>query len=141
VLDGMAHMALSDDGRGLALARIRQTAIERQLITPDAQLSDAELARLIMQAGFSTRKEVSNVSGRGVGMDAVLDFVTREHGRIELHFTGGEEGADFRPFQTIVMLPEQIVVEVDGIDVPYPTEAAGSGSGVTLAAESEPRVA
>ncbi|HEX2603122.1 MAG TPA: HAMP domain-containing protein [Oxalicibacterium sp.] len=140
VLDGMAHMALSDDGRGLALARIRQTAIERELITPEATPSDAELARLIMQAGFSTRKEVSNVSGRGVGMDAVLDFVTREQGRIELRFTGGEEGADFRPFQTIVMLPEQIVVEVDGIDVPYPTEA-GPNVGVVLAGEADPRVA
>jgi two-component system chemotaxis sensor kinase CheA len=140
VLDGMAHMALSDDGRGLALARIRQTAIERGLIAPETTPSDAELARLIMQAGFSTRKEVSNVSGRGVGMDAVLDFVTREQGRIELRFTGGEEGTDFRPFQTIVMLPEHIVVEVDGIDVPYPTEA-GQNAGVVLAGDADPRVA
>jgi two-component system chemotaxis sensor kinase CheA len=144
VMNGMAHMALSDDGRGLALSRIRQTAIEKNLITADAKLSDTELAHLIMQAGFSTRKEVSSVSGRGVGMDAVLDFVTREQGWIELRFTGGEEGADFRPFQTIVMLPEQIVVEVDGIDVPYPTEAgqvSEQASDSLLPAGSDPRVA
>jgi HAMP domain-containing protein/HPt (histidine-containing phosphotransfer) domain-containing protein len=144
VMNGMAHMALSDDGRGLALSRIRQTAIEKNLIADHARPSDLELAHLIMQAGFSTRKEVSSVSGRGVGMDAVLDFVTREQGWIELRFTGGEEGADFRPFQTIVMLPEQIVVEVDGIDVPYPTEA-GEGmehaSDGLLPAGSDPRVA
>lgn len=144
VLDGMAHMALSDDGRGLALARIRQTAIERKLIEADAPLRDAELARLVMQAGFSTRSEVSNVSGRGVGMDAVLDFVTREQGRIELRFTGGSEGDAFRPFQAVVMLPEQIVVEVDGIDVPYPTVAEQQGvdlATVVLPADHDPRVA
>src|SRR5690606_3987913 len=87
VMDGMAHMALSDDGRGLALARIRQIASERKLIAADATPSDAQTARLIMEAGFSTRSEVTDVSGRGVGMDAVLDFVAREHGQIDIHFT------------------------------------------------------
>ncbi|GGI54738.1 Hpt domain-containing protein [Oxalicibacterium solurbis] len=122
VMDNMAHMALSDDGRGLALKRIRQIAIDRHLITTEAAatMRDTDLARLIMQPGFSTRSEVTNVSGRGVGMDAVLDFITRDQGRIEIRFTDDAEGADFRTFQVIVMLPERVVVEVDGIDVPYP---------------------
>jgi len=120
VMNNMLHMALSDDGRGLALAHIRRTAVDKQLIAADAVLSDAELARLIMRAGFSTRSEVTDVSGRGVGMDAVLDFVTQEHGRIEIEFLDHAEGADFRPFQINVLLPENIAVEVDGIDVAYP---------------------
>lgn len=120
VMEDMFQMALSDDGRGLALHKVRQIGIEKQLISADQVLTDAETARLILQPGFSTRSEVTEVSGRGVGMDAVLDFVTREHGKVEIRFMDGEEGAAFRAFQIIVMLPENVAVEVDGIDVPYP---------------------
>jgi chemotaxis protein histidine kinase CheA len=87
VMDDMFQMALSDDGRGLALHKVRQIGIEKQLISVDQVLTDAQIARLILQPGFSTRSEVTEVSGRGVGMDAVLDFVTREHGKIEICFT------------------------------------------------------
>ncbi|RFB73132.1 MULTISPECIES: ATP-binding protein [unclassified Herbaspirillum] len=142
VMSNMLHMALSDDGRGLALAHIRRTAVDKQLIASDTVLSDAELARLIMRAGFSTRSEVTDVSGRGVGMDAVLDFVTQEHGRIEIEFLDHAEGADFRPFQINVLLPENIAVEVDGIDVAYPLpdvdQTAPAG---ILAASGDPQVA
>lgn len=120
VMEDMFQMALSDDGRGLALHKVRQIGIEKQLISVDQVLTDAQIARLILQPGFSTRSEVTEVSGRGVGMDAVLDFVTREHGKIEICFMDREEGAAFRAFQIIVMLPENVAVEVDGIDVPYP---------------------
>ncbi len=123
VMDNMLHLALSDDGRGLALHRIRQTAIDKQMIGADQVLSDAQLAQLIMQPGFSTRSEVTDVSGRGVGMDAVLDFVTREHGRIDIQFLDQAEGAPFRAFLINVQLPENIAVEVDGIDVAYPVPA------------------
>ena len=142
VMDNMLHMALSDDGRGLALAHIRRTAVDKQLIAADAVPSDAELARLIMRAGFSTRSEVTDVSGRGVGMDAVLDFVTQEHGRIEIAFLDHAEGADFRPFQINVLLPENIAVEIDGIDVAYPLpdldQTAPAG---IVAADGDPQVA
>lgn len=141
VMDGMAHMALGDDGRGLALARIRQIAMERKLIAADATPTDAQTARLIMEPGFSTRSEVTEVSGRGVGMDAVLDFVAREHGQIDIRFTDDLEGADFRAFQVIVKLPERVVVEVDGIDVPYPVAGQEQGSAALPSADTDPRVA
>lgn len=147
VMNGMLHMALSDDGRGLALARIRQTAIEKNMIAADEKLSDAELARLIMRAGFSTRSEVTDVSGRGVGMDAVLDFVSREQGSMEIAFLDQAEGADFRPFQINVLLPESIAVEVDGIDVAYPLPDAEQGTATTATTSAvagsgaDPRVA
>ncbi|WDZ94207.1 MCP four helix bundle domain-containing protein [Herbaspirillum sp. WKF16] len=141
VMGGMLHMALSDDGRGLALERVRQTGIEKNMITVDQALSDAELARLILQPGFSTRSEVTEVSGRGVGMDAVLDFVIREHGKIEIRFTDTAEGAAFRPFQIIVMLPESVAVEVDGIDVPYPVAGQEQPHPVQLPADGNPQVA
>jgi two-component system, chemotaxis family, sensor kinase CheA len=144
VMDNMLHLALSDDGRGLALARIRQAAIEKQMIGIDQVVSDVELAQLIMRPGFSTRSEVTDVSGRGVGMDAVLDFVTREHGRIEIQFLDHAEGADFRSFQVNLQLPENIAVEVDGIDVAYPVpsqETAAAAISFGLDASADPKVA
>ena len=141
VMDDMFQMALSDDGRGLALEKVRQIGVEKKLITIDQALSDAELARLILQPGFSTRSEVTDVSGRGVGMDAVLDFVTREHGRIEIRFTDTAEGAPLRPFQIIVMLPENVAVEVDGIDVPYPVGAHDTAMPQVLPHGGDPQVA
>jgi signal transduction histidine kinase len=141
VMDDMFQMALSDDGRGLALERVRQIGVEKNLITVDQALSDAELARLILQPGFSTRSEVTDVSGRGVGMDAVLDFVTREHGKIEIRFTDTAEGAPLRPFQIIVMLPENVAVEVDGIDVPYPVGAHEIATPQVLPQGGDPQVA
>ncbi|KAF1043370.1 MAG: Gliding motility regulatory protein [Herbaspirillum frisingense] len=141
VMDDMFQMALSDDGRGLALERVRQIGIEKKLISVDQALSDAEIARLIMQPGFSTRSEVTEVSGRGVGMDAVLDFVTREHGKIEIRFTDTAEGAAFRQFQIIVMLPENVAVEVDGIDVPYPVAGQEHAHAVHLPQGGDTQVA
>jgi signal transduction histidine kinase len=140
VMDNMFHMALSDDGRGLALQRVREIGIEKKLVSVDQALSDAEIARLILQPGFSTRSEVTEVSGRGVGMDAVLDFVTREHGKIEIRFADQAEGAAFRPFQIIVMLPESVAVELDGIDVPYPV-GEHAPAAVQLPQSGDPMVA
>ncbi|MGF6368547.1 two-component system chemotaxis sensor kinase CheA [Paraburkholderia sp. RAU6.4a] len=112
---GVDHHALqitiSDDGRGLALAKIRGAAIERGWIDADAALSDEAIAEMIFRSGFSTAQTVSEISGRGVGMDAVRDFVRREHGRIELRFTDDRRGADYRRFQTVVSFPEDWAVD------------------------------
>ncbi|MFP4891312.1 ATP-binding protein [Paraburkholderia sp. EG304] len=112
---GVDHHALqitiSDDGRGLALAKIRAAAIERGWIDADAALSDEAIAELIFRSGFSTAQSVSEISGRGVGMDAVRDLVRREHGRIELRFTDDRRGADYRRFQTVVSFPEDWAVD------------------------------
>ncbi|MGF6937213.1 two-component system chemotaxis sensor kinase CheA [Paraburkholderia sp. UCT70] len=112
---GVDHHALqitiSDDGRGLALAKIRGAAIERGWIDADAALSDEAIAEMIFRSGFSTALTVSEISGRGVGMDAVRDFVRREHGRIELRFTDDRRGADYRRFQTVVSFPGDWAVD------------------------------
>jgi len=65
----------SDDGRGLDLSAIRSKAIERGLIGPDQELAERELAQLILLPGFSTRDRVTEVSGRGVGLDVVAERV------------------------------------------------------------------
>lgn len=114
---GALQITLSDDGRGLALARIRAIAAERGWVGPHDDLADEAVANFIFRAGFSTANAVTEVSGRGVGMDAVKDRLEREHGRIELRFTDDRRGADFRRFQTIVHLPESWVVDSLGAPV------------------------
>lgn len=117
VADGMLNIRLGDDGRGLALAHIRRMAIEKGLIGADETLGDEEIARQIFRPGFSTAEKVTEVSGRGVGMDAVNDFVKREHGRIEIRFVDDAAGADFRQFEIVVCLPENLAEHVDGDEV------------------------
>lgn len=64
-------ITIADDGRGLDLDAIRAKAIEKGLVAADAQLSERELHELVFRPGFSTAKQLTNVSGRGVGMDVV----------------------------------------------------------------------
>ncbi|HEY6896137.1 MAG TPA: ATP-binding protein, partial [Rhodocyclaceae bacterium] len=114
VVGDALQIHLRDDGRGLALKKIRDKAVEKQLIGADAPLADEEIAQQIFRPGFSTADAVTEVSGRGVGMDAVQDFVRREQGRIEIRFTDNAVGADFRQFETIVYLPASLAEHVDG---------------------------
>ncbi|MDD5392171.1 MAG: response regulator [Thiothrix sp.] len=78
------HMTLSDDGQGLDTVRIRNRAIERGLLKADEELSEEETLRLILQPGFTTRDQVSEISGRGVGMDVVQSAVENLQGLLHL---------------------------------------------------------
>ncbi|MBV8658299.1 MAG: HAMP domain-containing protein [Burkholderiales bacterium] len=113
VHDGQLDITIADDGRGLALGRIRQIAEARGLIEADDVLDDESLAHLIFHPGFSTAEQVTSISGRGVGMDAVKGFVEREGGSIALRFTDDQPGAEFRHFVTLVRLPESYAVSID----------------------------
>ena len=112
VQNGALYMTLADDGRGLALARIRSIAVERGWIQAYDAVSDEAIAAFIFRPGFSTATNVTEVSGRGVGMDAVRDFLEREGGAIELRFTDERRGADYRHFETVVRLPQQWAVKI-----------------------------
>ena len=79
----------SDDGQGLNLPHIRMVAVERGLISADAALDDATIAQLILLHGFSTRSEVSEVSGRGVGMDVVNTMVRKLNGTLDIATEAG----------------------------------------------------
>ncbi len=84
-----------DDGAGLDLPRIRGRALELGLVTDGQVLSDAEVANLVFASGFSTATEVTELAGRGVGMDVVRTEVQSLGGRIETHTQDGK-GARFR---------------------------------------------
>ncbi|MFN7666434.1 MAG: chemotaxis protein CheA, partial [Inhella sp.] len=84
---------------------------ERRFIEAGAVLSDKEVADLIFLPGFSTAEQVTEVSGRGVGMDAVRDFLARESGRVELRFrSSADEGQDFRAAEFVIRLPSAAAV-------------------------------
>ena len=77
-------ISVSDDGRGIDAEAVRARAVERGLIDPDAQLSESEIHALLFQPGFSTAKEVTDISGRGVGMDVVRRNVDKLRGSINV---------------------------------------------------------
>jgi two-component system chemotaxis sensor kinase CheA len=115
VKDGKMIFSLRDDGRGLAVGIIRRKAVESGLITEDEVISQEAVAQLIFESGFSTAEQVTEISGRGVGMDAVKGFVQREGGTIELRFTDNAPSgytSDFRPFETVISLPEKFSVKI-----------------------------
>jgi len=91
---GRIVITVADDGRGIDRARVRAKAIERGIVAPDAMLSDEEVDNLIFAPGFSTAEKVSNISGRGVGMDVVRRNVQALGGRIGVSSRFGS-GASF----------------------------------------------
>ncbi len=78
------ELICADDGKGLDLPTIYDKAVEYGLIEPGAKLSNDEIRRLILRAGFSTKGAVTEVSGRGVGMDVVNDRVAGLKGRLDI---------------------------------------------------------
>jgi two-component system chemotaxis sensor kinase CheA len=80
------HIVLSDDGAGIDPARLRAIAVARGLLTSDAaaELTDAAALRLIFAPGFSTAEALTEISGRGVGMDAVHSAIDKLRGTIEV---------------------------------------------------------
>ena len=83
------RISITDDGRGLDRTRIRQRAEERGLVAPGDVLSDSELFQIIFEPGFSTAREVTSVSGRGVGMDVVKRTIEALRGTIDIASTVG----------------------------------------------------
>ncbi|NDY93260.1 response regulator [Ideonella sp. TBM-1] len=103
------QIEVRDDGAGLDLARIEAKARAAGLVAPDAQLSEAELAGMIFRSGFSTASVVTEVAGRGVGMDVVRAEVTAMGGRIETATSTGQ-GTTFRLVLPLTTAVTQVVV-------------------------------
>ncbi len=82
--DGSVVIQIADDGRGLCRQRIIEKATEAGIISPGQNMSEHEVFRLIFHPGLSTAEKLTDLSGRGVGMDAVKRSVESMHGRIEI---------------------------------------------------------
>lgn len=86
---GRVLIEVSDDGGGINREKVKEKAIEKGLIPEDVTLSDTEIDQLLFLPGFSTAAEVSNLSGRGVGMDVVKTQITSLGGRCTIESTPG----------------------------------------------------
>ncbi len=107
---GSVIITVKDDGAGLNRPKILEIARRKGLIAPEAELSDAEVDQLLFTAGFSTAATISNLSGRGVGLDVVRNAVQALGGRISITTTPGQ-GTEFT-----IMLPLTLAV-MDGMVV------------------------
>lgn len=107
---GRVVIDIDDDGAGINRERVKQIAIDKGLIPADAVLNDSEIDNLLFMPGFSTAKEVSNLSGRGVGMDVVKRAIQALGGRIAISSTPGK-GSTFS-----ISLPLTLAV-LDGMVV------------------------
>jgi two-component system, chemotaxis family, sensor kinase CheA len=107
-------MRLKDDGQGLAVRKLLDKAIEKGLVAADAKLKPEQVAQLIFAPGFSTAQKITEVSGRGVGMDAVKGFIESQGGQIELQLLPKttDNEAEFQPFETVINLPEKFAVQI-----------------------------
>jgi len=119
-------ITIMDDGAGIDVSKVRRKALQRGLIKPDQALSDRDIVQLIFAQGFSTSESVTEVSGRGVGMDVVLKAIERLNGLVEVETVPGV-GSKF-----IIQLPLTLAIISTLI-----VEAAGATYAVPLSAVVE----
>jgi two-component system, chemotaxis family, sensor histidine kinase and response regulator WspE len=119
---GLLVLELSDDGGGVDLERVRRTIVERGL-SPEqtaASLSEEELLAFLFLPGFSLRDKVTEVSGRGVGLDAVQHMVRQLRGAVVLEQTAGEGSRFHLEVPLTLSVVRSLVVEVGGEAYAFP---------------------
>jgi two-component system chemotaxis sensor kinase CheA len=109
---GQIVVAISDDGRGLNREKILAKAQQNGLIHSGSQLSDGEIFLLIFEPGFSTAEKVTDISGRGVGMDVVRQHVQKLRGRIEIQSRAGQGTTFYLKLPLTLAIIEGLVVVV-----------------------------
>jgi len=107
---GNIIIEVKDDGRGINKEKVYQKALERGLIKPEDELSEAQIYNLIMQPGFSTADVISDLSGRGVGLDVVRTAIESVRGKVEIASVPNQ-GSTF-----LIILPLTLAI-IDGMIV------------------------
>ncbi len=105
---GKLIIEVKDNGGGISVARLKQKAVEKGILKPDQHISDQDAVNLIFHSGFSTKSQVTEVSGRGVGMDVVKTNIEQIHGEILVE-TVLNEGSTFK-----ICLPLTLAI-IDGM--------------------------
>ncbi|HEY8940076.1 MAG TPA: response regulator, partial [Cellvibrio sp.] len=120
---GDVILRLVDDGRGINLKRVREKAIERGLMAADAQLADQDVIQFILHAGFSTAEKVTQISGRGVGMDVVHSEIKQLGGAmfIDSNWGSGTEFTIRLPFTVSVNRALMVQIGDDLYAIPLNT--------------------
>jgi two-component system chemotaxis sensor kinase CheA len=120
---GRIVIEVGDDGGGINRPRVKAIAIEKGLIAPDAVLSDEETDNLIFMPGFSTASEVSDISGRGVGMDVVRRSIQALGGRISINSRPGLGSTFTMSLPLTLAVLDGMVVSVGGQTLVAPLTA------------------
>jgi len=118
---GMVFIEISDDGRGLSVSRIRAKAVERGLVSAHETLTDREVLDLIFAPGFSLASKVTDLSGRGVGMDVVRRNIERLRGTIEIDSAEGRGTTFTIGLPLTLAIIEGLLVQVGGQRFVVPT--------------------
>ncbi|HZZ30695.1 MAG TPA: chemotaxis protein CheA [Phenylobacterium sp.] len=120
---GRIVIEVADDGGGINRERVKSIAIEKGLIAPEAMLSDEEIDNLIFMPGFSTASEVSDISGRGVGMDVVRRSIQALGGRITISSRPGKGSTFTMSLPLTLAVLDGMVVSVQGQTLVAPITA------------------
>ena len=120
---GRIVIELVDDGAGINRERVRQKAIDNDLIAADANLSDEEIDNLIFMPGFSTADKISDISGRGVGMDVVKRSIQALGGRISISSKPGHGSVFTMSLPLTLAVLDGMVVTVAGQTLVVPLTA------------------
>jgi chemosensory pili system protein ChpA (sensor histidine kinase/response regulator) len=103
---------VKDDGAGIDVDRVRHKAVERGLLAPDAEISEHDILQLIFESGMSTAKEVTQISGRGVGMDVVISEVRQLGGTVEINSKRGFGASFYLRIPFTLAVNRALLVEV-----------------------------
>ncbi|MGZ3378528.1 MAG: chemotaxis protein CheA [Phenylobacterium sp.] len=120
---GRIVIEVADDGGGINRERVKAIAAEKGLIAPDAPLSDEDIDNLIFMPGFSTASEVSDISGRGVGMDVVKRSIQALGGRITISSRPGKGSTFTMSLPLTLAVLDGMVVSVQGQTLVAPITA------------------
>jgi two-component system chemotaxis sensor kinase CheA len=116
-------ITLVDDGGGIDASEVRRRALERGLVSADEALSDRDAVQLIFTEGFSTARKVTDVSGRGVGLDVVLQSMERLNGLIEAETIPGAGTKFTLQLPLTLAIITVLIVEVGGVSYALPSGA------------------
>ncbi|MDH5681482.1 MAG: chemotaxis protein CheA, partial [Spirochaetota bacterium] len=105
-------ITVKDDGQGINMERVRQKAIENKLIDPNQELSEKEIIKLIFEPGFSTAKEVTSLSGRGVGMDVVRKKIENIGGDVDIETKMGQGSTFLIKIPLTLAIIQALLVQV-----------------------------
>ncbi|MDO5643420.1 MAG: chemotaxis protein CheA, partial [Paracoccus sp. (in: a-proteobacteria)] len=150
---GRVLIEIEDDGAGINRRKVRDIAITRGLIAPDAQLTEGEIDNLLFLPGFSTASEVSALSGRGVGMDVVKSAITGLGGRISISSIPGKgtkfsislpltlavlDGMVVQAADQTLVVPLSTIIETARLDDNYVQRLSASGEMMQIRDEFVP---
>jgi two-component system chemotaxis sensor kinase CheA len=123
--EGSVIINISDDGRGIDGKKVLKKAVDAGLVSGEAELTEDEVFRFIMSPGFSTADKISEISGRGVGMDVVAKAVKKMGGTVRIKSIQGQGTRVSMRLPVVLAVIEAVVVQINNEKYALPAENAG----------------